>query len=210
MRQDFGWGAADGLHDAKGPDLAVRTSYELRLVQRALSLGTPVKRRLAIEVGAGYGRLTSLLADYCEKVIGFEREPRLVEQANARHRDCTFQRVDHLWRLPLQDGAVDLAMTFTVLQHMSAEDVQAVLKEMDRVLAPGGVLVLTEDRHELGDDESKVDKTRLFTIRRPEKLYAAWLPNFEHLGSHDRVLERGTWAGDAVVGAAMTFRKRSA
>jgi SAM-dependent methyltransferase len=210
MRQDFGWGTPEGLHDAKGPDLAVRTSYELRLVQRALALATPVKRRLAIEVGAGYGRLTSLLADYCEQVIGFEREPRLVEQANARHRDCTFQRIDNLWTLPLEHGAADIAITFTVLQHMSAEDVQAVLKELDRVLAPGGVLVLTEDSYESADDESMVDKTRLFTIRRPASLYCSWLPNFEYLGSHDRVLERGTWAGDTVVGAAMAFRKRLA
>jgi SAM-dependent methyltransferase len=209
MKQAFGWAAAEGLHDAKGPDLAVRTSYELRLVQRALSLATPARRRLAIELGAGYGRLTSVLADYCGRVIGFEREPALVEQANARHRDCAFKRIDNLWTLPLDDGAADIAMTFTVLQHMSADDVQAVLKEVDRVLAPGAVLVLTEDRDEKGDDESKVDKSRLFTIRRPAKLYSAWLPNFEYIASHDRVLERGTWAGDAVVGAAMTFRKKS-
>lgn len=202
----FGW-AAEGLHDAKGPDLAVRSVYEARLLQRALRLANPQRGKLGIELGAGYGRLTPVLADYCDKVIGFEREPALVQAANAKHRDCTFTQIEVLWDLPLETSSVDIAMTFTVLQHMSNDDADRVLGELDRVVGSKGIVVLTEDYADIADDESKFDKKHLFTVRRPVTYYHSRLRNFQLLGDFDRILERGTWAGDHVVGKAMAFQR---
>jgi ubiquinone/menaquinone biosynthesis C-methylase UbiE len=44
-------------------------------------------------------------------------------------------------RIPVADGSIDCLMSFTVLEHV--EDEMAVLKEMHRVLKPGGKLILT-------------------------------------------------------------------
>lgn len=205
--QRFGW-SADGLHDAKGPNLAIRSVYEARLIQRAMALLTP-RGQLGIEIGAGYGRLTSVLADYCDQVIGFEREPDLVERANQLHRDCTFRPIDVLWKIPLPDKSVDVAITFTVLQHLASEDVQKVLAELDRVVKPTGAVVLTEDYLPNEMDESVLDRNHLFTVPRPTAYYQRHMPNFELRGVVDRILERGTWAGDHVVGKSMAFARRT-
>lgn len=206
MPEFFGW-SAEGLHDAKGPQLAVRTAYELRLVQRVLRALGVEGRSLGIELGAGYGRLTAVLADVCAEVIGFEREPLLVEQANATHRDCRFVQAKDLSRLPLVDGAVDVVLTFTVLQHMKSREVAAIAREVLRVTSPRAILVLVEDFGTV--DEAAFPDDRLFTIpRRPED-YAKMLPGFTLDCVFDRVLERGTWAGDTVIGKAMGFRRGS-
>ncbi len=204
MTDFFGW-SAEGLHDAKGPLLSVRTAYEVRLVQRILrTLGVSGRGR-GIELGAGYGRITSVLADVCSDVIGFEREPRLVEQANQTHRDCRFIQVMNLGELPLADGAADVVLTFTVLQQMKSPAVANALREVSRVAAPDGVVVLVEDFGVV--EEASFPDDRLFTIpRRPED-YARMLPGFSLDCVLDRMLERGSWAGDAVVGKAMGFRR---
>lgn len=202
MKGFYGW-APEGLHDAKGPDLAVRTVYEARLLQRAFRTCLTFEADVGAEIGCGYGRLTPVLADFCHSVVGFEREPLLVQKATAIHRDASFVRVPNLWSLPVPASSIDVLFSFTVLQHMSTEHVGSTLREVDRVLSDRGVAVLVEAD---GDtDESTIDHDRLFTIGRPTEFYLKLLPNFQLVTALPRVLEKGTWAGDGVVGNAIVL-----
>jgi SAM-dependent methyltransferase len=202
MAEFYGW-APEGLHDAKGPDLAVRTVYEARLLQRALRTALTFEADTGAEIGCGYGRLTPVLADFCRSVVGFEREPLLVQKARAIHRDASFAQVPNLWSLPVSASSIDALFTFTVLQHMSAEHVHSTLHEVDRVMSDRGVAVLVEAD---GDtDESTIDYERLFTIGRPAEFYSKLLPHFRLMTVLPRVLEKGTWAGDGVVGNAIVL-----
>ncbi len=47
--------------------------------------------------------------------------------------------------LPAPDASAELVMTFTVLQHMPDAQAEAVIREMARVLAPGGHVLVVEE-----------------------------------------------------------------
>lgn len=127
-------------------------------------------RNLA-DIGAGYGRLTPVLGEF-GRVTAFEREPALVELGQGLIPDVTWCRVDRLDQLPVRDGAFDLALSFTVLQHLSDEDAAAVVREMRRV-APSAILLCeeTDSSHHWEDPE----RPGLFSIGRDIKTYEALL-----------------------------------
>jgi SAM-dependent methyltransferase len=101
-------------------------------------------RRAALDFGCGVGRLTVALADHFAEVHGVDISAPMIEQA--RHLDaagrCTFHlNVDpDLRRFDAQ--RFDLVLTLHVLQHMPPTLAASYLREMARVLAPNGVLVV--------------------------------------------------------------------
>ena len=59
-----------------------------------------------------------------------------------------------LRRLPFPDGAFDKAWSLDVFEHLSIDALEAMLREADRVLAPGGALfVYTHVRKNSRDRE---------------------------------------------------------
>ena len=146
------WGSRGGAvwtaEDVCGlglPEHSLRTYLEqtdLRLcLQHAAEL-FPL-RRLA-DVGAGFGRLTPVLAE-CGEVVAFEREREMVATGRRLQPDVTWHEVARLDRLPVVDSAVDLALTFTVLQHLSDDEAARVVAELRRIVGrPGAVLICEE------------------------------------------------------------------
>ncbi len=103
----------------------------------------------ALDVGCGVGHwgrcLAPLLPSGCE-LIGVDREARWVEEARKRaggipNVKASFQQGD-AERLPFADGSFDLVTCQTVLIHV--KDPAAVIREMLRVLIPGGLIALVE------------------------------------------------------------------
>lgn len=132
--------------DVSGPPALLRNYLEQRDVReylRRAELTTPITR--AYDVGCGFGRLTPVLGEFASVVIGFEREASLL--ATARHLlpSLEFIEVATLESLPAPDASAELVMTFTVLQHMPDVRAEAVLREVTRVLAPGGHVLIVEE-----------------------------------------------------------------
>lgn len=78
-------------------------------------------------------------------VLGIDVSPSVIRAARKRGRErrgvCCDVRV-----LPFHDGAFQAIASISTLDHFSsAADMVAALRELHRVLAPGGVLVLTLD-----------------------------------------------------------------
>jgi SAM-dependent methyltransferase len=116
---------------------------------RLLAARTGLDRaRRVVDVGAGQGHWTRTIARLLPRgasVIGVEREPAWVEKASAFPAVdgvAIEHRVGSAERLPLEDGAVDVVTCQTLLIHVA--DPRAVLREMHRVLAPGGLLLACE------------------------------------------------------------------
>ncbi len=116
----------------------------------ALLATIPVSKRL-LEVGVGTGILLTALRGRAAEVIGVDHSPAMLEQARARVAGEGLSGIDlrlgEMSHLPLPDGAVGVAVLNMVLHH--APQPPAVLAELARVLAAGGVLVIADLlRHE--------------------------------------------------------------
>ncbi len=101
------------------------------------------------DVGTGTGFVAAGLAPRAAKVYGFDASPAMLEVA--RRNLAAFPNVELREapgdRLPLPDGALDGVFANMYLHH--APDPPAAIREMARVLKPGGVLCVTDlDHHD--------------------------------------------------------------
>lgn len=170
----FHWSAGDVV-DAVGPTYNVRCYLERRAIRELLREVVPGQLPLGVEVGCGYGRMTMVLGEFCESVIGLEREESLLEIARPLLPDITFTRVESLQRLPLDDGSADLLMTFAVLQHLTDLDAQGVLREIRRAVRPGGLVLLVEKTDPTSVHGDLSDGSTFLSQGRPVETFAAWL-----------------------------------
>jgi len=103
------------------------------------------------DIGTGTGFLLPTLADNFDRVIAVEPAATMLECARQRVAESgaanvTFHAGD-LDRLPIEDGACDLAIACLVLHHVP-EPARA-LAEMHRVVKPGGrILAIEQQAHE--------------------------------------------------------------
>ena len=113
------------------------------LMGHARSLGLPAHRRRALDFGCGLGRLTQALADHCDEVIGLDVAPSMIAQAKAFNRHGPRVRYQ-VQAGPSFDtvasGSVDVVYTGRVLQHIAPAYARDYIRELARVLAPGGFL----------------------------------------------------------------------
>src|SRR5205809_904957 len=69
--------------DVDGPRAMLRAYLEQRDVRTLLATRHRGRVPAACDIGCGFGRLTSLLGEFADTVVGFEREPGLVATARA-------------------------------------------------------------------------------------------------------------------------------
>ncbi len=103
------------------------------------------------DVGAGTGFLTAGLAPRVRRVYALDGSPAMlaVAQTNLSAWDNVVYQVADATQLPLEDGSLDAVLGNMVLHH--CPDPVAALREMVRVLRPGGRLVLTDLDHHTHD-----------------------------------------------------------
>ena len=120
-------------------------AYRERLVA-LVPMGTTV-----LEIGVGTGGLLPELAVRASTVIGVDHSPAMLDEARRRLAQTGLDGIDlrlgEMTHLPLSDEGVECVVANMVLHH--AADPVSVLREMWRVLKPGGTLVLADlVRHE--------------------------------------------------------------
>ena len=101
------------------------------------------------DIGTGTGFVAAGLAPRVAKVYGFDASPAMLDVArrNLASYDNVELREAPGDRLPLPEGTLDAIFANMYLHH--APEPPAALKEMARVLKPGGVLCLTDlDTHD--------------------------------------------------------------
>ena len=109
-----------------------------RVLTEALrSLGLPPNTRI-LDAGCGSGRNMVELAAF-GTVTGLELAPASIEAARARGVGEVVG--GSLAEMPFEDASFDLAGCFDVLEHL--EDDLAALRELRRVVRPGGRMLVT-------------------------------------------------------------------
>jgi SAM-dependent methyltransferase len=126
------------------PDPAVDRKFER--ISRALRERLPC--RSFLDAGCGDGRYFTVLAGRApaERIAGCDIAERILEtaRATAAVAGLTPELVRaNVESLPFEDGAFDLVLCTQVLEHVV--DPAAVLRELARVLEPGGTLLLSTD-----------------------------------------------------------------
>jgi len=98
---------------------------------------------MMLDVGCGDGYWTARLARLCgARACGIEVDASAVAAARREHPEHAW-RVGRAEDLPFPDGAFDLVVSLSVIQFIA--DAGRALREMRRVLRPGGRLILTAD-----------------------------------------------------------------
>jgi SAM-dependent methyltransferase len=92
----------------------------------------------AVDLGCGNGRAIVWNASSGAAILGVDISPFFAREAVDR-ADLI---LGDLRRLPLADGAFNKAWSLDVMEHLSPEALQDVLREANRVLAPGGALFI--------------------------------------------------------------------
>ena len=91
-----------------------------------------------MDVGCGSGRNMLMLSSHTDTVMGFDRSPAAL--ALAAERGFPVARGDGQ-SIPLADSSVSLLCAFDVLEHL--DDDMRALTEFNRVIEPGGFLLVT-------------------------------------------------------------------
>jgi SAM-dependent methyltransferase len=152
--------------------------------------------------------MTPVLREFSDLVVGFEREPHFVAEARALYPDISFRQVARLDAIPEPDRAFSLILTFTVLQHLVEPVLRSVATEIQRLLKPGGLLVICEETdtsHIAGD---ATDPNGMCTIGLSVATYEALFPTCALRVTQPRVIEP-TYSR-VNVGAYMLFERPSA
>src|SRR5690554_4682018 len=123
-------------------DLAMRQKPIMRQRRKVV----PLTYGRVLEIGIGSGRnLEFYDRSRVEHLWGLEPSPEMRKLAAARARELGID-VEFLdlpgEHIPLADGSVDTVLTTYTL--CTIPDVARALREMRRVLAPGGVLLFSE------------------------------------------------------------------
>ncbi|MGG5821408.1 class I SAM-dependent methyltransferase [Falsiroseomonas sp. HW251] len=137
------------------------------------------RRVLDIAAGEGYG--SAMIAQVATQVIGVELAADVVEHARANYRrDNLEYRVGDAREIPVEDASVDVVVSFETIEHFTAHD--RFLDEIRRVLRPGGLLVVsTPDRDNYSPADQPANPFHALEMTRPE--FASLLQaRFAHVG----------------------------
>lgn len=108
----------------------------------ALSLNDNTR---VLDYGCGWGRMTRLMCnDFAlENIVGVDVDQRLISSANELLPEMDHQLIKSMKPLPFDDGSFDIVFANSVFSHLSEKSCVYTLSELARILAKGGVLIIS-------------------------------------------------------------------
>jgi SAM-dependent methyltransferase len=166
-------------------------------------------RGLVADLGCGPGHVARYLHEQGVRMLGIDLAPRMIEGARKLSPEIEF-RVGDMRALDLPDGALAGSVVFYSLIHLEEREMAPTLRELRRVLAPGGLLLIafhigeeTVHRDELWGHPVSLDFRFLMPARMAASLEDAGLhvletveresyPDVEYTSRRCYVLSRRT------------------
>ncbi|MGA8112100.1 MAG: class I SAM-dependent methyltransferase [Actinocatenispora sp.] len=145
------------------------------------------------DVGCGPGHVTAMLHDLGLDVFGLDLSPAMVDHARQAHPELRFDEA-RMEALPVEDRTLGGVLARYSMIHTPPGEVPALLTEQARVLAPGGLLLVSffaTDGPEPVRFDHKVTPAYSWPVDRfAELLAGAGVTPFTRL-VHDPESERG-------------------
>jgi 2-polyprenyl-3-methyl-5-hydroxy-6-metoxy-1,4-benzoquinol methylase len=152
--------------------------------KRTLEVLPQRRYRRALEAGCSIGIFTEMLAPLCDDLLAVDISEKAVVTARQRLASSPHVCIERR-TLPEEtpEGPFDLIVLSEVLYAMSKDVVLATLQRLEQVLAPGGALLVVEDRwNETTWRRRLVEKIRPLFLRH-------WILNNRLLVGGDAVYE---------------------
>ncbi len=94
------------------------------------------------DLGCGPGQTTVYLKDLGVSICGMDLSDEMIKQASKLHPGIPFKQ-GNMFELNLKDNALAGIVAFYAIVHFSQEEMHQAFLEMQRVLRPGGLILLT-------------------------------------------------------------------
>ena len=121
----------------------IRYPFNKRL-RMALN-ATSIKDKRILDAGFGFGVLLSILSRYTDHAQGLEISKKQVERTRGLFRECGIKNVKldcgDVRKMRFKDDSFDVVFCTDMLEHI--RDPEVALKEIGRVLKPGGSLIVS-------------------------------------------------------------------
>lgn len=99
---------------------------------------TNIETIRVLDIGGGIGLTDHHLRKYFKNLNGVDVEEDVVNKAREYNPEVNYSLYDGL-KLPFDDNSMDLVFAINVMHHVRPENWKNFLKEMHRVLKPGGL-----------------------------------------------------------------------
>lgn len=101
------------------------------------------KNLQVLDVGCGVGKTDGFLFESLDKLTGVDISSVSIEQARRHNPQVCYETYDGQ-HLPFEEASFDAAFLICVLHHVVPAERSALLREVRRILRPGGVLLIFE------------------------------------------------------------------
>jgi SAM-dependent methyltransferase len=155
-----------------------------------------------LDWGCGCGRVIRYLLqkDIKAQIFGCDIDRDLINWCGKNIRNAKFDIVNSTPPLSYELGQFDFIYGISVLTHLDEKMQMAWLKELNRIMKPGAILLLTvhgrKDHKLLIPEKNKIlnEKGFLFEITNPGKYKLDGLPDFYQTSYHTYEYILKTWS----------------
>jgi SAM-dependent methyltransferase len=128
-------------------------AYQLFKRYYETHIGPLANSRGILDFGCGWGRIIRFfLRDVRpEKLIGADHSEEVIRTCRETNKWCKFTLIEPHPPTPLEPQSFDLIYLYSVFSHLPEEMHLGLLKEFERLLRPGGMLIATTRRRDFID-----------------------------------------------------------
>lgn len=115
-----------------------------------------VKGKIVLDIACGSGYGTKILADNgAEFVYGIDVSKETIEYCKRKYNYSNVDfKVGNVKEIFLPENSVDVIISFETLEHVDSNTQQIFMKEIKRILRPGGVLVISTPNASIDSGEN--------------------------------------------------------
>ncbi len=120
---------------------------QVRRREMIIDILSQARGQVHVDIGSAEGFVTCELEKLVPRVIAFDTEASYLRKARAACSRAELVQAS-ITDLPVRDASADSVTVLEVLEHLPRKIIEKGMAEMDRILRPGGSLIISVPLHE--------------------------------------------------------------